>query len=145
MNIARIQDRRLALRLGRALEYQRLFHDVVYERRLIDSDAESYCFHEQFISALSLNAQSSGTLTVSGSDSPSDHDSSSSLHVSHSRQNYDPYVTFASLRRQDIDLFPNGVFTEFTRCYTPLCAVTQFPCYSPSCPKKQKVYCFITW
>lgn len=137
MKIAHTKDRRLALRLGRALENQRLFHDVSYEKRLIDSNSEIYQFNEHFLSVLSQNAPSSGTLTVSSMESNnSDHDSASSLLVRHNPQNYRFRLSLASLQQQDVELFASGVFTELTRCYTSTCAVSREPCYSPSCPKK---------
>ncbi|KAF8460297.1 CNH domain-containing protein [Kalaharituber pfeilii] len=42
--IIKTSDRNLALLLGRALDAQRLFHDVTYEHRLRDSQSEVYQF-----------------------------------------------------------------------------------------------------
>jgi hypothetical protein len=44
--IIRTTDRQLALLLGRALDYQKFFHDVTYEHRLRDSTYEIYQFRE---------------------------------------------------------------------------------------------------
>ncbi|KAK6085344.1 CNH domain-containing protein [Seiridium cupressi] len=44
--IIRTTDRNLALLLGRALDAQKFFHDVTYEHRLRDSQAEMYQFRE---------------------------------------------------------------------------------------------------
>lgn len=44
--IIRTTDRQLALLLGRALDYQKFFHDVTYEHRLRDSNYEMYQFRE---------------------------------------------------------------------------------------------------
>ena len=44
--IIRTTDRNLALLLGRALDAQKLFHDVTYEHRLRDSPTEIYQFRE---------------------------------------------------------------------------------------------------
>ena len=44
--IIRTSDRNLALLLGRALDAQKLFHDVTYEHRLRDSSTELYQFEE---------------------------------------------------------------------------------------------------
>jgi hypothetical protein len=44
--IIRTTDRNLALLLGRALDAQKFFHDVTYEHRLRDSQAEMYQFKE---------------------------------------------------------------------------------------------------
>ncbi|KAI9319719.1 hypothetical protein BX666DRAFT_1853445 [Dichotomocladium elegans] len=45
--ITQSRDRHLAVRVGRALESQRLFHDVNYERRLVDSVSGLYQFDDQ--------------------------------------------------------------------------------------------------
>lgn len=44
--VIRTSDRNLALLLGRALDAQKLFHDVTYEHRLRDSSTELYQFEE---------------------------------------------------------------------------------------------------
>ena len=47
--IIRTTDRNLALLLGRALDAQKFFHDVTYEHRLRDSQAEMYQFRETLL------------------------------------------------------------------------------------------------
>ncbi|KAG6029622.1 hypothetical protein E4U41_000307 [Claviceps citrina] len=47
--IIRTTDRNLALLLGRALDAQKFFHDVTYEHRLRDSQAEMYQFRESLM------------------------------------------------------------------------------------------------
>ena len=47
--IIKTTDRNLALLLGRALDAQKFFHDVTYEHRLRDSNAEIYQFREQLM------------------------------------------------------------------------------------------------
>ncbi|KAG6068061.1 hypothetical protein E4U32_002011 [Claviceps aff. humidiphila group G2b] len=47
--IIRTTDRNLALLLGRALDAQKFFHDVTYEHRLRDSQAEMYQFRENLM------------------------------------------------------------------------------------------------
>ena len=47
--IIKTTDRNLALLLGRALDAQKFFHDVTYEHRLRDSNAEIYQFRESLM------------------------------------------------------------------------------------------------
>lgn len=47
--IIRTTDRNLALLLGRSLDAQKFFHDVTYEHRLRDSQAEMYQFRESLM------------------------------------------------------------------------------------------------
>nr|AFO85415.1 Rho guanyl nucleotide exchange factor [Claviceps paspali] len=47
--IIRTTDRNLALLLGRALDAQKFFHDVTYEHRLRDSQAEMYQFRDSLM------------------------------------------------------------------------------------------------
>ncbi|KAI8637471.1 CNH domain-containing protein [Parasitella parasitica] len=82
-------DRSLALRVGRALEAQRVFHDVNYENRLVDDIIEIYQFNQvlfhhndsQSGSTTSTNSSSSGsdnsfsvTSTIIGNDASDDED-----------------------------------------------------------------------
>ncbi|KAI9274477.1 hypothetical protein BDA99DRAFT_431896 [Phascolomyces articulosus] len=46
LGIINSRDRSLAVRVGRALGTQQLFHDVIYERRLVDSSFEIYQFDD---------------------------------------------------------------------------------------------------
>ncbi|KAJ2317670.1 RHO1 GDP-GTP exchange protein 2, partial [Coemansia sp. RSA 2704] len=56
--VIRASDRNLAIVVGRALEQQKLFHDVDYEKRLRDDANELYAFDEDVVAAL-LRAQHS--------------------------------------------------------------------------------------
>jgi hypothetical protein len=60
-------DRSLALKVGRALEAQRFFHDVNYENRLIDDIIEIY----QFNQVLFHNNRSGSTTSTTSSNSSS--------------------------------------------------------------------------
>ncbi|KAJ2158129.1 RHO1 GDP-GTP exchange protein 2 [Coemansia sp. RSA 552] len=50
--VIRASDRNLAIVVGRALEQQRLFHDVDYEKRLRDDANELYAFDDDVVAAL---------------------------------------------------------------------------------------------
>ncbi|KAF1796532.1 hypothetical protein V8B55DRAFT_1469504 [Mucor lusitanicus] len=63
-------DRSLALRVGRALEAQRFFHDVNYENRLIDDIIEIYQFNQVLFH--NNNRSSSTTSTMSSNSSSGD-------------------------------------------------------------------------
>lgn len=107
--ILHTRDRKLALRVGMSLASQKLFHDVCYETRLVDSIAYLYEF--------SINNQ---TIYQQQSDSLSEIESNRSF-------NEQPVV----MENNTI----NGVFTELTYCYSPTCWDNR-PCYSPTCPKR---------
>ncbi|CAO3681691.1 unnamed protein product [Rhizopus microsporus] len=107
--ILHTRDRKLALRVGMSLASQKLFHDVCYETRLVDSIAYLYEF--------SFNNQ---TIYQQQSDSLSEIESNRSF-------NEQPVV----MENNTI----NGVFTELTYCYSPTCWDNR-PCYSPTCPKR---------
>ncbi|KAL9544966.1 hypothetical protein PS6_008487 [Mucor atramentarius] len=62
-------DRSLALRVGRALEAQRFFHDVNYENRLIDDIIEIYQFNQVLFH--SNNNRSTSTTSTTSSNSSS--------------------------------------------------------------------------
>lgn len=62
-------DRSLALRVGRALEAQRFFHDVNYENRLIDDIIEIYQFNQVLFH--SNNNRSASTTSTTSSNSSS--------------------------------------------------------------------------
>ncbi|KAJ2956222.1 hypothetical protein NQZ79_g7884 [Umbelopsis isabellina] len=109
-------NRQHALRLGRALESQKLFHDVSYEHRLLDSDHELYQFHDH---VMHITSYRETDLDMTGKEEIPDEkyeESESSFEV-----NYDEPVS--------------GVYTELTNCYSPTCTGSR-PCYSRSCPKR---------
>ncbi|RCI05119.1 RHO1 GDP-GTP exchange protein 2, partial [Rhizopus stolonifer] len=107
--ITQTSDRKLALRIGKALSEQRFFHDVSYETQLIDSSIYIYEF-------TSRNFYSS---QPNGSDSWSENESQEGF-------------------EHDTSNFPNGIITELTHCYVPTCWDIR-PCYSPTCPKRLQV------
>ncbi|KAI8142369.1 hypothetical protein BJV82DRAFT_516682 [Fennellomyces sp. T-0311] len=146
------QQRDLALRIGRALGAQRFFHDVNYESRLIDTDAEIYQFYDEndYFSSNSSDDTSSvivsaGTMTTASSNM-SDLSSVTML------RDGDAIAAAAAAGRTDIEDdddeeaetwttapaagLPTGVFTELTQCYVPLCSTRPGPCYSAVCPKR---------
>ncbi|KXS15279.1 hypothetical protein M427DRAFT_98955 [Gonapodya prolifera JEL478] len=91
-SIMRTTDRNLALLLGRALDAQKLFHDVLYLHRLRDNPAELYQFKE------------SGVPRSTGLRGEGD-DEGKGMSL--------------TLGRGD---GPVGVFTLLTTCYSPTCS-----------------------
>lgn len=138
-----VRARDVALRLGRALGALKVFHDVSYENRLIDSKLELYSFQDDndYYSDDSSSLIASAGTTASGSSSfQDDNDDASSISMlygaaaaaiaamDHERP--------ANLARQNSHVVrPRGIFTELTRCYVPTC-IGKKPCYSFSCPKR---------
>lgn len=125
-SIIRTNDRNLALLLGRALDAQKLFHDVIYEHRLRDSPNEVYEFtgNSRVIGKGIYEIEPSGTFSTSQSTAtllPSQSESSLSLME----------------KAEDPDTFHqvNGVFTLLAECYSPTCTRNRL-CYSISCPKR---------
>ncbi|CEP07864.1 hypothetical protein [Parasitella parasitica] len=161
-------DRSLALRVGRALETQRVFHDVNYENRLIDDIIEIYQFNQVLFhhnnsrsasttSTASSNSSSdksvSVTSTMIGNDAASDDedesnvDDSNSLHTdttaattsTTTRATHQAQLQLQPQQQQtNMVLLPNGIFTELTHCYTPTCDNIN-PCYSYTCPKRERL------
>ncbi|KAI8364308.1 hypothetical protein EDC96DRAFT_444391, partial [Choanephora cucurbitarum] len=116
-SILKTKDRNLAVLVGRALEYQNLFHDVNYEHRLRDSVNELYRFKDQprpINKHMGQNKQESDI------------------------ENIRKKRESINLKEQDNQL-PNGIFTLLTNCYSPTCT-SDSSCYSPLCPRKiQKI------
>ncbi|KAF9104702.1 RHO1 GDP-GTP exchange protein 2 [Mortierella sp. AM989] len=106
--IIKTTDRNLALLLGRALDAQKLFHDVTYDHRLRDSVSELYQFRHNLIT---------GGPRIRSMES---HD-------------YRPSYS-ASEPMDDTDAV-NGVFTLLTDCYSPTCTRDKL-CYSIACPRR---------
>ncbi|KAI8605082.1 CNH domain-containing protein [Dissophora ornata] len=106
--IIKTTDRNLALLLGRALDAQKLFHDVTYDHRLRDSVNELYQFRHKLIT---------GGPRIRSLES---HDH---------RPSY-----LASEPTVDTDTV-NGVFTLLTDCYSSTCTRDRL-CYSIACPRR---------
>lgn len=120
-----ITDRAVALRVGRALESQRFFHDVNYENRLVDEIIEIYQFNELLFRTYSDSTASFSATSTVISDYDEDDDESSS-------------TTQQQQQQEDEILLPNGIYIELTHCYTPTCN-NIYPCYSYTCPKKERL------
>ncbi|KAI1320170.1 RHO1 GDP-GTP exchange protein 2 [Mortierella claussenii] len=106
--IIKTTDRNLALLLGRALDAQKLFHDVTYDHRLRDSVNELYQFRNKLIT---------GGPRIRSMES---HDYRPSYPVSEPQDDTDAV---------------NGVFTLLTDCYSPTCTRDKL-CYSIACPRR---------
>ncbi|KAF9095483.1 RHO1 GDP-GTP exchange protein 2, partial [Mortierella sp. GBA35] len=106
--IIKTTDRNLALLLGRALDAQKLFHDVTYDHRLRDSVNELYQFRNKMIT---------GGPRIRSMES---HD-------------YRPSYP-APEPSEDVNTV-NGVFTLLTDCYSPTCTRDKL-CYSIACPRR---------
>jgi hypothetical protein len=112
--IIKTSDRNLALLLGRALDAQKFFHDVNYERRLKDSLFEVYQFKEVLSTPLPQENQTQ--------DSNNDDD------------DVDKHESTSVASETDTEL-PTGVFTLLTDCYSPTCTRERL-CYSIACPRR---------
>lgn len=161
--IIRTSDRNLALLLGRSLDAQKLFHDVVYEHRLRDSPHEVYEFtdssrvigtgttgmvaHDPMMMLPSSSSQvinpmaSSSTIVTSGSmssiGSGSEQASSSTLATYGGNNGHMGNRVGRDSKHQDPTTMHsvNGVFTLLTECYSPTCTRDEL-CYSISCPRR---------
>lgn len=112
--IIKTSDRNLALLLGRALDAQKFFHDVNYERRLKDSLFEVYQFKELMSTTLSQEIQAQDN-----NNEDDDVDKPES----------------ASVASETGSELPTGVFTLLTDCYSPTCTRERL-CYSIACPRR---------
>ncbi|KAI3618403.1 hypothetical protein CBS9595_002766 [Malassezia furfur] len=158
--IARTNDRNLALLLGRALDAQKLFHDVTYDHRLRDSPHELYQFTCAPIAAGVLDdagEAANDSLVHSSRSSIRSHGSARDLSAGFAggltplskrvRDADDADASQLSLddesrvldadeargARVEVPL-PTGVFTLLTPCYSPTCTRSR-PCYSIACPR----------
>lgn len=143
-------DRQVALRVGRALESQRFFHDVIYENRLVDDIIEIYQFNELLFH--NLAEQQAGSTTSSSNNSSTDNSISNSPfsvaspNTSHYESeeeddnslNTETTNTTTTTNQQQL-LLPNGIYTELTRCYSSTCSSISsiYPCYSRTCPNQK--------
>ncbi|SJM83989.1 probable RHO1 GDP-GTP exchange protein 2 [Zygosaccharomyces bailii] len=145
--IIRTSDRNLALLLGRSLDAQKLFHDVVYEHRLRDSPHEVYEFtdssrvigtgttgvvaHDPMMMLQSstqvnnVGSTSSSTIVTSGSTSSIGSDHAAGARVVHNGKHQNATKLHSV----------NGVFILLTVCYSPTCTRDEL-CYSISCPRR---------
>lgn len=145
-SIIRTSDRNLALLLGRSLDAQKLFHDVVYEHRLRDSPHEVYEFTDSSrmigtgtTGVVPLNSRDPLMLLQSSSQVNNMPYSASTIVTSGSTSSLssDQTGTNTSKMQQDPASIHNvnGVFTLLAECYSPTCTRDQL-CYSISCPRR---------
>lgn len=160
-SMIRTTDRNLALLLGRSLDAQKLFHDVVYEHRLRDSPFEIYEFTDNARFIGSGNAGHDQLMMMSNQSSQSGFTrvSSQGLNMSSSASSLSSYQTnntslsgmqlsgrmsqqtlASSISEQPQEVMPkttniNGVFTLLSECYSPTCSKDKL-CYSISCPRR---------
>ena len=109
--LANTSDRNLALLLGRALDAQKFFHDVMFEHRLRDSVNELYQFDVPRIVEVRRSIQSERSNRTLMSRLGDETDSDASMDT------------------------PTGVFTLLTNCYSPTCS-REHVCYSITCPRR---------
>lgn len=103
-------DRNLGMLIGKSLEAQKLFHDVLYDHGVRDSVLEIY---ELSSESIFMAHQSQSSTSIANTFSSS----SSSVN---------------SLRtKTEI----NGVFVPLTHCYSSTCSLEKL-CYSISCPNR---------
>ncbi|AGO10925.1 AaceriAFR585Wp [[Ashbya] aceris (nom. inval.)] len=152
-SIIRTTDRNLALLLGRALDAQKLFHDVVYEHRLRDSPNEVYEFTgnsriiggtgsmDAAAAAVSMYAMDAGstdpTLLKSANSVLNNQHASvctTSTLYSSTSTNSDPQFLNDQVDPDTLHGV-NGVFTLLAECYSATCTRDKL-CYSISCPRR---------
>lgn len=94
------------------------------------------------ISATNSTNSTSVTSTIYEDDNDEQDDDNSddentSLHT-------DTTATVTSIQLlQNTTSLPIGIYTELTHCYSPSCNNNLYPCYSYTCPKREKLV-FIT-
>lgn len=145
-SIIRTSDRNLALLLGRSLDAQKLFHDVIYEHRLRDSPHEVYEFTD---SSRVIGTGTTGVVAVNSRDPLMLLPSSSQVNsIPYSGSTIVNSGSASSLKSdqttsQDSKVTQNpasihnvnGVFTLLVECYSPTCTRDRL-CYSISCPRR---------
>ncbi|XDT19963.1 Domain found in Dishevelled, Egl-10, and Pleckstrin (DEP) [Nakaseomyces glabratus] len=148
--LVRTSDRNLALLLGRSLDAQKLFHDVVYEHRLRDSPYEVYEFTDNS-RYLGKPAPTTSSSTTNNSMVGISHSTTrttlpysisevaSSKSTTSLNSSYMEHSTIqASSRPHAVPSATNsinGVFTLLAECYSPTCTRNAL-CYSISCPRR---------
>ncbi|ORE06903.1 hypothetical protein BCV72DRAFT_241688 [Rhizopus microsporus var. microsporus] len=135
-------DRLLALRVGRALETQRFFHDVSYESRLVDDIIEIYQFTNDLIfHGFPLRSDSSDSSTnissVTTTPTPSHHGASDD-EDDEDEDDHTSYSASPTAISSQHTLLPSGVYTELTYCYSATCNYL-YPCYSYTCPNRERL------
>jgi len=121
-------NRKLALAIGRSLESQLLFHDVLYTNELFDSDDIIYQLKAR--SAMRYNRDSKLDISAIISDYIETNDvygKDDDLTLNVDSNN--------NLIHSHTDL-PSGVFVAISSCYSPTCT-NDSPCYSYSCPRRK--------
>ncbi|KAG2210516.1 hypothetical protein INT47_002458 [Mucor saturninus] len=109
--IIKTSDRNLAVLVGRALGYQKFFHNVNYMVKLRDATNELYQF-----AATNPNNRPKRKLSADSDTIIPDY--------------RDEFIT-----REDNQDLPNGVFTLLTDCYSSTCT-RDSSCYSVLCPRR---------
>ncbi|KAI8976067.1 CNH domain-containing protein [Pilobolus umbonatus] len=127
-SIIKTSDRSLAMLLGRALYYQKFFHDVSYEHRLRDSGSELYQFRQTPI----IQKRTKKKLCIN----PGDNDIMQTA-------NHDTENNMTMGENPNDNYLPNGVFTVLTDCYSSTCTNDK-TCYSYTCPRKQNEHTRVT-
>ncbi|CAI4062297.1 Rho family guanine nucleotide exchange factor ROM1 SKDI_07G3210 [Saccharomyces kudriavzevii IFO 1802] len=103
-------DRNLGLLIGKSLETQKLFHDVLYDHSIRDSILEVY-------------ELSSDSIFIA-------HQSHSSISIANTFSSSSSSLNLASTKTEI-----NGVFVPLSHCYSPTCSLEKL-CYSISCPDR---------
>ncbi|KAJ2879462.1 RHO1 GDP-GTP exchange protein 2, partial [Coemansia asiatica] len=138
-SIIRASDRNLAIVVGRALEQQKLFHDVFYEKRLRDDSNELYVFDSDIARTLvATDDTTSASVNISLGDDDDEYDEAATLNQELSAAAAAAAADMQSIERMLPVVVPaiNGVFVMLTDCYSPTCSNTQ-PCYSVTCPRQR--------
>ncbi|CCF59340.1 hypothetical protein KAFR_0G03080 [Kazachstania africana CBS 2517] len=146
--IIRNPDRNIALLLGRSLDAQKLFHDVVYEHRLRDSPNEIYEFTDN---SRFIGPGNTGPMRISSQDPLLLLSNSSKQNLEYSDQLVSSTSTSSlssgqtltrenqHLEEENKEVTPlhnvNGIFTLLAECYSPTCSRDKL-CYSISCPRR---------
>lgn len=132
-DIIKTPDRNLALLLGRALDAQKMFHDVTYDHRLRDNPNEVYQFKERLSAPFMPGVPNDSPMSEHGlARAMSDRTpESSSLQISDSQAS----LPAPAKQVEDDDDLPVGVFTLLTDCYSPTCSRESL-CYSINCPRR---------
>lgn len=134
MDICKIQDRGLALLLGRALDAQKFFHEVTYDHRLRDSSNELYQFRNRGFGPLVYGTDSSEGISRKGSTGSLSINPWRGLHQPNDNDLNSKRMIHSDVTQGVSTSYPTGVFTPLTKCYSPTCSPgTQ--CYSRSCPR----------
>jgi hypothetical protein len=135
--IIKTTDRNLALLLGRALDSQKFFHEVTYDKRLRDSSSELYQFRNRLATPFAGDSAPDGGLFPSRPPliGPDSEESSASYQNSQNDSATSPVGSGPTIGMDEHDLLPTGVFTLLTDCYSPTCSRDQL-CYSIICPRR---------